>query len=188
MSVSAALRDFVELFERLGVRYAVIGGIAVRTYGIPRPTYDVDFTIALPRGSLPELYRSVMEMGYTVPEPYTTGWVDQVAGMPVVKLRRYVADRGVDIDLFLAECNFQQSLLERKRQIDVDGLAVWLVSPEDLILLKLLARRKRDLADIDDILFTQGELDETYMRRWATNLGTLDALEQCLTAHRGDQP
>ena len=29
-----ALRDFVLLFERLGVEYAVMGGIAVRVYGI----------------------------------------------------------------------------------------------------------------------------------------------------------
>jgi arylsulfatase A-like enzyme len=35
-----------------------MGGIAVRAYGIPRPTYDLDFTLALPRERLHELYLS----------------------------------------------------------------------------------------------------------------------------------
>jgi hypothetical protein len=35
--LAQALRDFVLLFERMGALYAVMGGIAVRVYGIPRP-------------------------------------------------------------------------------------------------------------------------------------------------------
>jgi hypothetical protein len=45
--VATALRDIANALERLGLKYAVIGGIAVRAYGIPRPTYDVDFTVAI---------------------------------------------------------------------------------------------------------------------------------------------
>jgi len=69
----------------LWLRYAVMGGMAVRVYGIPRPTHDIDFTVAVPRDRLPELYAAVQALGYMVPEPYLQGWVDQVAGMPLVK-------------------------------------------------------------------------------------------------------
>jgi len=62
------LHDFATLFERLRVPYAIMGGWAVRMYGLPRPTYDVDFTIAIERTRLPELYDTAMEMGFTVPE------------------------------------------------------------------------------------------------------------------------
>lgn len=55
-----------------------------------------------------------------------------------------------------------------------------MVSPEDLILLKLLAGRDRDIADIGDVMFTQGNLDEPYMRRWAKEIGVLDRLETLL--------
>jgi hypothetical protein len=58
---------------------------------------------------------------------------------------------------------------------------VWLVTAEDLILLKLLDHRPRDMADIGDILFTLGQLDEAHMRRWATQLGVPDELERVLT-------
>lgn len=33
---------------------------------------------------------------------------------------------------------------------------------------------------VDDILFTQGRLDEAYLRHWAGRLGVRDALEEAL--------
>lgn len=181
--LAQALRDFVVLFEGMSIPYVVMGGIAVRIYGVPRPTHDIDFTLALDRNRLPAFYEAVRTLGYTVPEKYATGWVDNVAGMPLVKVRLYLEGRGIDIDIFLAESRFQEQLLVRRRREQLDDLSVWFVSPEDLILLKLLARRPRDLADIGDILFTQGQLDESHMRHWAQELGILVELLKVL-----DQP
>ncbi|MGD0897963.1 MAG: nucleotidyl transferase AbiEii/AbiGii toxin family protein [Thermoguttaceae bacterium] len=178
--LSCAVKNFVRLFERLGVPYALMGGLAVRVYGIPRPTYDVDFTVAIARSRLPELYAAVRDLGYTVPEQYATGWVDNVAGMPVVKVRLYLEGRGIDVDIFLAESDYQREVIARRTRQEIEGRAVWLVSPEDLILLKLIAHRPRDLGDVGDILFTQGRLDEEYLRRWARQLGVLEELERVL--------
>ena len=92
------LHSFAGLFDRLGIPYAIMGGWAVRVYALPRPTYDVDFTIILDRDRLPTLYAAAEEAGFTVPDQYRRGWVDSVADMPVVKFRLYLADRGIDID------------------------------------------------------------------------------------------
>lgn len=181
--LSRALKDLVELFERFGAQYVVMGGIAVRVYGIPRPTHDVDFTAAIDRDRLNEFYQAVRDAGYTVPEQYESGWVDEVAGMPLVKLRIYLEDHGVDVDIFLAESDYQKQLLKRRRREELDGLSINFVSPEDLILLKLLASRPRDIADIGDVLFTQGQLDEPYMLHWAEQLGIKEALETILAEH-----
>ena len=87
---------------------------------------------------------------------------------------------GVDIDIFLCETKFQKSYLARRMEISIGDKSLWVVTPEDLILLKLLASRPRDLLDVADILFTQGQLDESYMRTWAKTLGITDRLEQAL--------
>lgn len=179
--LTRALQEFAQTFDDLGLPYVVMGGIAVRFYAIPRPTHDVDFTLSIDRDRLPELYERLETLGYTVPEAYSKGWVDSVAGMPVVKARLYLEGRGVDIDVFLAESSFQKELLARRRLEEVEESKVWFVTPEDLILLKLLAHRPRDLGDIGDILFTQGQLDEAYMRKWARQLGILNQLEQVLS-------
>jgi hypothetical protein len=175
------IAQLLPVLDHLAAPYALMGGIAVRAYGIPRPTYDVDFTLALPRERLHELYDGVQQIGYTVPEPFQQGWVDQVSGLPLVKFRWYRQGQGIDIDIFLAEAPFQHEVLRRRRSLQLNGLTAWLVSPEDLVLLKLLAARPRDLADIGDVLFTQGQLDEAYLRHWADQLGVRAALEQALT-------
>ncbi|MBW3541051.1 MAG: nucleotidyltransferase family protein [Planctomycetes bacterium] len=159
-ALTDALVQLASLFERLKVPYAVMGGLAVRIYAIPRATYDLDFTLAVDRDRLPEFYAALEGAGYTVPEPYLRGWVDEVAGLSLVKVRLYLGEKGVDVDVFLAESPYQHGLLSRRRREAIDGTSVWFVSPEDLILLKLVAGRPRDVSDVQDVLFTQGQLDE----------------------------
>lgn len=176
------LHAFGRLFDRLAIPYAIMGGWAVRVYALPRPTYDVDFTVILARDRLPELYAAAEADGFTVPEQYRGGWVDSVADMPLVKFRLFVADHGIDIDIFLAESAYQQELMRRRVQHAVGGRVAWFVSIEDLILLKLIANRRRDRADIDDLLTARSELDEPYLRRWAAALGVEPQLDEVLAA------
>jgi hypothetical protein len=181
--VEAAARDFTAIFNRMQLPYALMGGLAVRAFGVPRPTYDVDVTLAIDDDMLPALYDAVEAAGYTVPEAYRRGWVDRVAEMPVIKFRIYRGTPGesVDVDLFLMQTAFQQQIIDRRIQADVDSLGTtWIVTPEDLILLKLIAGRPRDLGDIDDVRFMHGELDVDYMRGWAQQLGVSQELESIL--------
>ena len=71
-------RDFVTLFERERIPYALMGGMAVAAHGLPRPTHDVDFTISLPRDRLPDFYTAATELGYTVPEAGPLGVTDRL--------------------------------------------------------------------------------------------------------------
>jgi hypothetical protein len=176
-----AVRDITAIFERMNCCYALMGGLATRIYGIPRATFDVDFTVAIKRDRLAEFYDHVAESGYTVPEPYLAGWIDEVAKMALVKVRLYLRDRTVDVDMFLAESDYQDQVLLRRRRESAEDIDAWFVSPEDLILLKLIANRERDILDIRDVLLVQGQLDTAYMRKWAAELGVVERLEGFLT-------
>jgi hypothetical protein len=184
MDLSKALHDITEILHGLELCYAIMGGIAVRTYGIPRPTYDVDITLAVPRERLSEVYDAVCAAGYTVPESYRAGWFDHVSGLPLVKFRLYLGERGVDVDVFLAETPYQTEVLTRRRRSQANGGEIWIVSPEDLILLKLIANRPRDVADILDVLFMQGQLDEHYLRQWAQKINVAEHLDEILKQFR----
>ena len=181
--VVATLLNIVDCLTELNIEYAVMGGLAVRAHAIPRPTNDVDITIALTRDSLPNWIEQLEKRGVTVPNIYRSGWVDCVAGMPIVKLKTYLDPKqSVDIDVFLAESEFQSGILARKVQVEVEGRPIWLISAEDLILLKLIASRPRDLIDVADILFVQVDLDQDYMRKWSRPLGIESQLEQVLAS------
>jgi hypothetical protein len=185
--VDQALRDAVAVLERLGVTYAVMGGLAVRIWSIPRATRDVDITISAAADDVPRISAAFEELGYTTPEVYRTGWTDLVAEMPLIKFRWYSVAGELDIDVFLADTPYQKAYMERRLLADMDGFPMWVVSAEDLVLLKLVAARPRDIIDVADILFMQGQLDEEYMRSWAKRLGIAEQLESSLANHPGDE-
>ena len=64
--------------------------------------------------------------------------------------------------------------------MDLDGKPIWVVKPEDLLILKLLASRPRDLIDVADLIFIQGQLNELYLHDWANKLNINDRLEKAL--------
>ena len=59
--LTSTLDVLVALLDRMAVKYALMGGLAVRAYAIPRATADIDFTLALSRGRLPSLYNALEE-------------------------------------------------------------------------------------------------------------------------------
>lgn len=180
------MRDFVRFFEELDVPYALMGGVAVGAYGIPRPTHDLDFTISIDRARLPELHEKAEDHGYSVPDSFASGWVDLVADMPLVRVRQWVEGKAIDVDIFLAESRFQESVMARRVRMELDAATVWLVSAEDLVLLKLIAGRPRDIGDILDVFLAQGELDEDYLRTWAVELGVEQRLRKVQSEFHGE--
>lgn len=187
-NLADTLLSLVEVLDELSIPYSIMGGVAVRAFGVPRPTYDVDLNIVVERRRLSELFDRLRAIDYVIPEPYQTGWVDEVQGLKVLKLRRYFGQESMDVDLFLVESEFQREVMARRLKSEAEEHVVWLVSPEDLILFKLLAGRPRDLGDVFDVLFMQGPLDEAYMRRWAVELGIEDKLERALAEQHDERP
>ena len=178
-----ALDLLVTVFEAMRADYLIMGGLAVRAYSIPRATADIDVTLALDRDHLPELLQTLQSHDYEVAEPYLGGWVDDVHGMSIVKIKGYVGDYDIDVDIFLAESEYQREMLRRRRKADVEERTLWIASAEDLILLKLIAGRQRDMLDVGDLFFTQEPLDVKYMRHWAGELGISDRLEKAISDH-----
>jgi len=176
MDVQDVLFELIEALNANDIPYAVMGGLAVRVYALPRPTQDVDIAVSLgPERSL-ELLEIVEHAGFDVPETYRQGWTDQVAKMPLVKVGRYVGNHRIDVDVFLTYSKFQQSLMARRCVVTLEEREVWLVSPEDLLLLKLAAGRPRDKIDVQDLLFTLSDLNDEYLQTWAKSLGLSQAL------------
>ena len=180
-TVEQVLLDMVGVCEEGNFTYAVMGGLAVRVHGIPRPTYDVDFQLTVDEEQLSRFVALVEQRDYTISEQYVAGWRDRVGGMPLIKLKTYMADgHSIDVDIFISETPFQFSTMKRRVRLEFEGQSMWFVSAEDLILLKLLANRPRDIGDIADILFVQGELDEAYMQKWSRPLGVEAQLAKVL--------
>ena len=108
--------------------------------------------------------------------------------MPLVKFKTYCASGTVDVDVFIAENDFQKSLPSHSTTMPTQVSHVSIVTAEDLILLKLIANRPRDLIDVADLLFIQGPLDEVHLRQWGKRLGVLATLEEKLADRPTERP
>lgn len=61
-----------------------------------------------------------------------------------------------------------------------EGFHADVISPEDLLLYKLVAYRNKDRAAIERLLAIQSALDWEHVRRWAARLGVTSRLEEAL--------
>jgi hypothetical protein len=174
------LHRTLDVFERADVACAVMGGFAVRHWALPRPTYDVDFAVAVDGDELVRLMRTFDEAGFSVPSHFLTGFTDRLAGMRKVGIGCFDSGSVWNVDLFLATTPFVRSAFERRVPSDVEGRSMSVVSVEDLLLFKLLANRAKDRADIEDLLLVSGALDLAYLRRWAAHLEVSERLEDAL--------
>ena len=71
------------------------------------------------------------------------------------------------LDFTLGDSPFDQSALQRRQQRQLFGRQVWVASPEDLMIYKLVSGRPQDLLDVRQIRDYQKDLDAAYLRRWA---------------------
>lgn len=140
-----------------GVQFMLIGGHAATVWGRPRATLDVDVTIWATEDDLARLLEALApEFEARVGDPR-----DFVRDTRVLPLR---SRSGVPIDLIFGLLPFEQQAIDRARAVDIAGEEIPVVSAEDLVLMKIISDRPRDLEDVRavvDIRFE--ELDLEYL-------------------------
>ena len=57
---------------------------------------------------------------------------------------------------------------------------VYVVSAADLVLFKLVAGRRKDWVDIENVIAVQGVPERDYLRTWAKRLGIEDRLAKVI--------
>ena len=78
---------------------------------------------------------------------------------------------GLEADILWAHKRWQREALTRIVTLKVSGMDVFVLHPEDLILLKLEAGGAQDLLDVESLLSeSPPELDITRLRRKAARL------------------
>jgi hypothetical protein len=173
-----AFHRALDLVESEGIEACVMGGLALQVHAIPRVTFDVDLQIAAEPARVLALLQRARESGAVVDEPYLRGWTDELAGMRKVAFLVPAGDRLVAVDLFLVTTPFQRSAFDRRRPVDLAARNVPVVTLEDLLLFKLIANRRKDQADVVDLLAFGGPMDLDYVRTWARELGVTERLSE----------
>jgi hypothetical protein len=144
--------------------YLIYGGLAAGIWGEPRYTEDVDLVLFVPERQAFRFLRTAAKFGFAVEEDLHLQQL-QVSGWARLPLGD--AKSPWHLDLTLGDSPFDKSALERRREFTLFDRKVWIASPEDLLVYKLVSNRDRDAFDIQAILRRQKSLDLAYVRRWA---------------------
>jgi hypothetical protein len=165
-----AVRALAVVLERLEVPWYVFGAQAATVWGAPRMSADLDVTarIAPERGA-----QAVVDLeaaGFRLRVGNAAEFVARTRVLPFV----HVAT-GMPVDIVLSGPGLEEEFHRRAIAVDVGGVSIPFISPEDLVVTKVLAGRPKDLEDVRGVLRARaGTLDLDYVR------ATLALLEQAL--------
>jgi predicted nucleotidyltransferase len=164
----AALQRLLERFDEQGV---IIGGIATSLLARPRLTVDLDAVILLSIAEIPKLIQNAAEEGI-VPRQKDA---ETFARKNRVLLLRHLSSN-TNIDISLGILPFEVEMVERSQKLAVGAISLRLPTPEDLIVLKAVAHRPKDLLDIQAIIEIHPNLDRGRIEYWVKQFA--DALDQ----------
>lgn len=174
------LKSMVQTLERLNIPYLITGGMAVVIWGRPRFTADVDIVIELTQENLPRLADALEDF-------CEMGMIDREAMKDAMERGgefNYIdADSDVKVDFWVVgNMPFDRERLRRSVKREAYGISMSFISPEDLLLSKLVWIQKGSYRSIDDvvsILQSQKEsLDWDYISRWVESLGVEEELRK----------
>lgn len=162
--VLAALRRF---FDSLGTRWILFGAQAVVAYGRPRLTADVDVTAELDPAAAAELISRLSEAGFTTQVEDPAAFVERTRTLPLSH-----EATGLPVDLVFAGPGLETEFLSNARLLRIGGIDVPVISPEDLLVTKILAGRRKDLEDAEGVLRARSE--ELHLGRTRRLLGLIE--------------
>jgi len=152
-----------EIFESRGVRYALLGGLATMLRGRPRFTQDVDVLLDVPQIALPGLLDELVDRGFSLDRDTV---IRQFVQESMTSFRFGV----VRIDWLKPVLPLYAHALAAATSLPwTDGHVLRVLTPEGLIVTKLVSFRPQDQEDIRTLLAAnRDEIDLDGIRReWA---------------------
>ena len=152
------LARFAGELKKRNLRYALIGGLAASMRGRIRATEDLDLILLSNLDEALSLVESLGDRGFSpLLEDYETVARSALL-IPII-------DRasGIQLDLAIGLSGFEQEVVERADPMILEGQEIFVATPEDLVVLKILAGRPQDLQDVKGIVEIHDEqLDWEY--------------------------
>lgn len=161
VEVSRVLADALEAAR---IPYAIGGAISYGYWAEPRGTHDVDLNLFVEPATAQRALEVLLAAGLKI---------DSEAALRTASERGDARGsfEGMRVDLFFNSIPLHDSAATRVRRLPLAGRPASILAAEDLIVLKLMFYRGKDLLDVEKVVAMQGEqLDRAYVRRWLVEM------------------
>lgn len=173
------LKEIADKLNGAEIPYMVSGSVAMNFYAQPRMTRDIDIVILLNTTNIKK-FIGLFENEFYLDEETINSEVRRL-GMFNLIHNKYI----IKIDFIMQkDDNFSQTAFDRRLQIDIDGIKIYISSAEDLILAKLNRAKESfsemQLRDVSNIKSLVKNLDFKYINQWIEELGLREIYNKVL--------
>ena len=151
------------------IQYMITGSIAMNYYATPRMTRDIDIVIELQQVNLKNFIDLFSEDYYIFPETVQRA----------IKYRELFNiihnEYALKLDFIVKKNNpYRHTEFSRRKCISLEGIPLYIATPEDLILSKLYWAKDSfsalQITDIQNLFHEVSDLDNHYIEKWITEL------------------
>ncbi|MBI3541484.1 MAG: hypothetical protein HY073_05040 [Deltaproteobacteria bacterium] len=173
------LKKVIDRLDQASIPYMLTGSMALNFYGQPRATNDFDIVIAVQSSDEGKIFNLFKADYYISRETLREALLEG-------RLLNIIDHESIfKIDLIPKKKNpYSDEQFKRRQTKEFEGLHVSVISPEDLILAKLVwsqdslsEMQERDIKNLLKLLTTS--LDTAYLDKWAKVLGVGERLRSC---------
>ena len=184
MTEGAILTEEIEILKEVasrlnaaGIEYMMTGSMAMAVYAMPRMTRDIDLILHVATADTARIIDIFKDDFY----------IDEATVREAVRDRTMFNiihnDSVIKVDCIIRKnTSYRVEEFSRRQTIDLEQIPVSIVSPEDLVLSKLVWARHSDselqLRDVQLMLKSVKNIDYIYLHKWAGKLDVADMLEK----------
>lgn len=164
MEKQQALKHITKIFNDFHIPYALIGAYAVAVWGVPRATHDIDFIADIPNDKMQEIIKTIQSCGLKT--EVNTGDSDDPINSAI---RVTYTDTNFEetIDILLGIKGISKEIFKRTSIFSVFNSNLPVISPEDLIISKLIAGNPIDIEDAKSVLgVMKDKIDLDYIKNF----------------------
>jgi hypothetical protein len=171
------IRDVAARLGGLGIPYMLTGSVAMNYYANPRMTRDVDVVVSLHEKDVDSIIAS-FENDYYLDR---NAVARAIANQSLFNLIHNESIIKVDC-IIKKSTDYRRLEFERRKEVEIKDVRVWIVSKEDLIISKLHwamdSHSQFQLRDVKNLL--NSGYDGEYLELWTSRLGLSELLKECL--------
>lgn len=171
MSSAAVIHRITTSLEQAGIIYMMAGSFASSYFGAPRTTADIDFVVAATPEQIQKFLTLLPQSDYYFDVDTA---IDAARRHDMFNVLDTVTGWKIDI-IFQKQTPFGREELARRVPGVIEGVQVFVATPEDVIIAKLgwakMGGSLRQIEDVAGVLRVRGEnIDRPYIERWVKNL------------------
>lgn len=173
------LKDVVKKLALNKIEYMISDSTAMNFYSIPRMTRDIDIVISINSNSIDKIF-DIFKDDYYIDREDIKDAIKNETMFNIIHLKEVFK-----IDFIIRKSNEYRILeFKNKKRMQFDGIDIYIVSIEDLIISKLYwAKDSESEIQIGDAKrLIKNDFNYEYVKKWCSQLGISFLLERIINS------